>query len=63
MEVNEFKYQVPILFKLSTCLKRLKSDKIELLYLHAPDHNTDIGIFFLLFSYSPWIICFLLKLC
>lgn len=28
--------------QLSTCLKRLKSDKIELLYLHAPDHNTDI---------------------
>jgi len=28
--------------QLATCLKRLKCDSVELLYLHAPDHNTDI---------------------
>ena len=29
-------------FQISTCLERLESENVDLLYLHAPDHNTDI---------------------
>ena len=30
--------------QVDTCLKRLQVDKVDIMYLHAPDHNTPLEI-------------------